>query len=271
MDSANSSSSAKALWLGKPFRLTANLTVPIHSWRTLRDLGIARYEILVKFYNRKSQIKSQINSVIVRRELSQEVSLIEASNSRKVRLIQSKEHTMKTLTFPGALAALLMMSTSAPFAFVPSANAALTVQLSATSEMMTNYYSSPINTLIAVGPDWLKKLPKVKDAISREVAEHLKNNYARGNRRDAWVEAVEARGTKLYLRAKVRHHHVWSGPLGKITMYDVTNTIETSFDPLNPGATLDNSRMCFNLAQQIGGGKICVSASNIVRIIVALL
>lgn len=178
---------------------------------------------------------------------------------------------MKTLTFSGTLAALLMMSISAPFAFMPSANAASTEQLSATSEMMTNYYSSPTDTLIAVGPDWLKKLPKVKDAISREIAEHLKNNYARGNRRDAWVEALEARGTKLYVRAKVRHHHVWNGTFGKVTMYDVTNTIETSFDPLNPDTTLDNSRMCFNLAPKIGGGKVCVSARNIVRIIVALL
>jgi hypothetical protein len=178
---------------------------------------------------------------------------------------------MKTLTFPGALTALLMMSTSAPFAFVPSANAALTVQLSATSEMMTNYYSSPINTLIAVGPDWLKKLPKVKDAISREIAEHLKNNYARGNRRDAWVEALEARGTKLYVRAKVRHHHVWNGPFGNVTMYSVTNTIETSFDPLNPSSTIDNSRMCFDLSPKIGGGKVCVSARNIAQMIVARL
>ncbi|MBD1889479.1 hypothetical protein [Coleofasciculus sp. FACHB-SPT9] len=179
---------------------------------------------------------------------------------------------MKTLTFPGTLTALLMMSISAPFAFTPSANAAPTEQPSATSEMMTNYYSLPTDTLIAVGPDWLKKLPKVKDAISREIAAHLKNNYARGNNKDAWVEALEARGTKLYVRAKVKHHQVWSGPFGKkVTVYSVTNTIETSFDPLNPNSTIDNSRMCFNLAPQIGGGKVCVSARNIVQIIVALL
>lgn len=123
---------------------------------------------------------------------------------------------------------------------------------------------------VSVAPNWTQRLPRVKETLSREIAEFLKSNYARGNRKDAWVEALEARGTKLYLRAKVRHHHAWKRPWGGFTtMYDVTNTIETTFDPLRPDQTLDGSRLCFNLAQQVGGGKICVSARDVVRIITA--
>jgi hypothetical protein len=185
---------------------------------------------------------------------------------------------MKRITISGAFAVLLMTSTAMSFALASSANSSPTAYsldsqsstLQKTSEKMADR-QTPIGTLISVGPDWMKKLPGVKDAISREVAAHLKNDVARGNRRDAWVEAIEARGSRLYMRAKVRHYHVWDSPLGKKTMYNVTNTVETSFDPLNPDATMDKSRLCFDLARQIGGGKVCASARDIVRIVVMFL
>jgi hypothetical protein len=185
---------------------------------------------------------------------------------------------MKKNTLFGALSVLFTTATAISFAVVSSANSSPTAYsldsqystLQKTSEKMAER-QTPIGTPISVGPDWMKKLPRVKDAISREVAAHLKNDVARGNRRDAWVEAIEARGSTLYMRAKVRHYHVWSSPVGKKTMYNVTNTIETSFDPLNPDATMDKSRLCFDLAKQIGGGKVCASARDIVRIVVMFL
>ncbi len=173
---------------------------------------------------------------------------------------------MKIFLLPGVLSILIMTATTAS-ALAPSSTNS-TGSLINSPDIMAS--SSPSAMLISVGPDWMQKLPRVKDTISREVAEFLKSNYARGNRKDAWVEVLEARGTRLYMRAKVRHHHAWKRPWGGFTtMYDVTNTIETTFDPLNQNQTLDGSRMCFDLAPQIGGGKVCASVRDVVRIIVA--
>lgn len=120
--------------------------------------------------------------------------------------------------------------------------------------------------LISVAPNWQAKLPKVKDSISTEIATFLKNNYAVGNERDASVEALEIRGSKLYMRAQIRSRQVTKVFGKKVVTYSLTNTVETSFDPLNPQATMDQSRLCFNKAPVIGGGKVCASASDIVRI-----
>ncbi|MEP0919774.1 hypothetical protein NC981_23390 [Leptolyngbya sp. DQ-M1] len=170
---------------------------------------------------------------------------------------------MKTFLLPTALIVLSM--TIAPArAFVSN------TEPTSSAPLTNPAFSS--QQLISVGPDWARKLPGVKDALSREIAEFLKNNYARGNRRDAEVEALAARGTRLYLRAKVRHHHVWRRPWGgSTTVYSVTNTIEATFDPLKPDQTLDGSRLCFNLAPQVGGGKVCVSGRDLVRIIIGKL
>lgn len=125
--------------------------------------------------------------------------------------------------------------------------------------------------IISVASNWKIKFPKVKDAIKGELEAHLKS-FARGNRGNASVEAIEVRGSKLYMRAKIRHHHVWKKPWGgSITVYSLTNTVETSLDPLNPNATIDKTRLCFDLAKQVGGGKVCVSADDIVRIMTILL
>ena len=109
-------------------------------------------------------------------------------------------------------------------------------------------------------------MPKVKDSISSEIAAFLKNNYAVGNEKDASVEALEVRGSKLYMRAQIRSRQVTKVFGKKVVTYSLTNTVETSFDPLNPQATMDQSRLCFNKAPVIGGGKVCASASDIVRI-----
>jgi hypothetical protein len=182
------------------------------------------------------------------------------------------EVTMKKFTVIGSFTVLLIASITGSFALVQSADASSTVRVSAHDSNMSATTISgqqSIGTLVSVvGPDWAAKLPSVKDAISREVAAHLKNNYARGNRRDAWVEALEARGSRLYMRAKVRHHHVTRVFRRDVTAYSVTNTIETTFDPLNPSGTMDQSRMCFDYPRVVGG-RACVSARDVVRIITA--
>ncbi len=121
--------------------------------------------------------------------------------------------------------------------------------------------------LISVTPNWQAKLPRVKDAINQEIATHLKQ-FAQGNEGDAWVEALQIRGATLYLRAKIRHRHVTKLPFGrKVTVYSLHNTVETSYNPLTPASTVDKSRLCFDKAAAIGGGKACVSGGTIVAII----
>ncbi|MCG6137619.1 MAG: hypothetical protein MET45_23790 [Nostoc sp. LLA-1] len=123
--------------------------------------------------------------------------------------------------------------------------------------------------IISTASNWKIKFPNVKDAIKGELEGYLQK-FARGNRGKASVEVLEVRGSKLYMRATIRHHHVWKKRwVGSVTVYSLTNTIETSLDPLNPNATLDKTRLCFDLAKQIGGGKVCVSAGDVVRIMIA--
>lgn len=126
-------------------------------------------------------------------------------------------------------------------------------------------------TLISATRDWQSKLPRVKDAVVGQLEGFLVQ-YAQGNRKEARVEALEARGVKVYMRAMIRHRQVTriSLPFGKsreVQTYSLTNTVETTFDPLNPKATLEGSRLCFNLAPVVGGGKVCASSGDIVRII----
>lgn len=178
---------------------------------------------------------------------------------------------MKKFTVIGSFTVLLIASITGSFALVQSADASSTIRVSAHDSNMSATTISgqqSIGTLVSVGPDWAAKLPRVKDAISREVAAFLKNNYARGNRGDASVEVLEARGARVYMRAKVRHHHVTRVLVRNVTAYSVTNTIETTFDPLNPSGTMDQSRMCFDYPRVVGG-RACVSARDVVRIITA--
>lgn len=124
--------------------------------------------------------------------------------------------------------------------------------------------------LISARPGWQSKLPRVQGVIVSELEGFLKQ-YAQGNEGSAGVEALEVRGAKVYMRAVIRHRQVTTfrllGKTRKVVTYSLTNTVETTFDPLNPTATLDRSRLCANLAPMLGGGKVCVSAGDVVRII----
>jgi hypothetical protein len=128
------------------------------------------------------------------------------------------------------------------------------------------------NKMIAIGPDWMQKFPRVKNLISNNLAEYLRSRYAQGNRKGANVEALEVRVNKIYMQANIHHEQRTDLPFGKhITTYAMDNKIETTFDPLNPDATLEKSRLCFVKGPQIGGGKICITAGDVVRIISASL
>lgn len=79
----------------------------------------------------------------------------------------------------------------------------------------------------------------------------------------------ELRGRTLYTKVWLKHHHVWDSPFGSVTMYDITSTVELSFDPLNPYATADKTSICVDLPPQVGGGSICKSVKEIIGIIIA--
>ncbi|MEA5551960.1 hypothetical protein VB713_13495 [Anabaena cylindrica UHCC 0172] len=173
---------------------------------------------------------------------------------------------MKRNTVYGAFSVLLITSTvmSLP---TPSLAKTLTL-LDYSNPDAANLLKTPTvnqKLMISVASNWKIKFPNVKDAIKGELEGYLQN-FARGNRGKSTVEALEVRGTKLYMRAKIRHYHVWKKFGSSVTVYSLTNTVETSLDPLNPNATLDKTRLCFDLAKQIGGGKACVSAGDVVRI-----
>ncbi|WP_143861761.1 hypothetical protein [Nostoc linckia] len=172
---------------------------------------------------------------------------------------------MKKITV-STLSALLMTSSALYFSLPSLANTASSLS----DSLKTPTVSQKL--IISVAPNWKDKFPKVKNAMIAELEGHLQK-LARGNRGKASVDVLEVRGAKLYIKATIRHHHVWKKPWpasGYVTVYSLTNTIETSFDPLNPTATLDKTRLCFNLAPKIGGGKVCVSAGDIVRIVALL-
>ncbi|BAY42280.1 hypothetical protein NIES2111_66760 (plasmid) [Nostoc sp. NIES-2111] len=172
---------------------------------------------------------------------------------------------MKINTVYGAFSVLLITSTVMS---LPIPSLAKTSSYSSNPATI-NLLDTPTvrqKLIISVAPNWQVKFPNVKDAIKGELEGYLQQ-FARGNRGEATVEALEVRGSNLYMRAKIRHHHTWKKPWGgRVTVYSLTNTIETSLNPLNPNATLDKTRLCFDLAQQIGGGKACVSAGDVVRI-----
>jgi|GEM_PF-2466777 hypothetical protein len=165
---------------------------------------------------------------------------------------------------------LLIASTIISLPLSPNASALNTPNFHSHSSVISEVSTSQ-RLLLSVAPNWKDKFPKVKDAIKGELEAHLKK-FARGNRGDASVEVLEIRGSKLYMQAKIKHKHVWKKPWGgSVTVYSLTNTIETSLDPLNPNATVDKTRLCFDLAQQVGSGKVCVSAGDVVRIMTVLL
>ena len=117
-----------------------------------------------------------------------------------------------------------------------------------------------------------ERLAAARTRIISEVERYVAHNYAQGNKGKAQVQALQLRGGKLYLKVWLRHHHVWNVPIiGRQTMYDITNTVEVSFDPLNPDRTVDRTRICVDLPPQVGGGAVCKSAAEIARLIVALL
>jgi hypothetical protein len=124
--------------------------------------------------------------------------------------------------------------------------------------------------LISIAPNWQVKFPKVQNATIEAVTAILKP-LAKGNDGDAWVEALEIRGTGVYLRAKIRHRQITRLPFGKkVTTYSLHNTVETSFDPLNPSSSVKNSHLCADNPPIIGG-KSCVSGSSVVEIITKFL
>jgi hypothetical protein len=166
---------------------------------------------------------------------------------------------------------LLITSTIVSLPLLPKASAFNAPNFPSEHSLIMSDASTSQRLLLSVAPNWKDKFPKVKDAIKGELEAHLKK-FARGNRGDASVEVLEVRGSKLYMQVKIRHKHVWKKPWGgSVTVYSLTNTVETSLDPLNPNATVDKTRLCFDLAQQVGGGKVCVSAGDVVRIMTVLL
>ncbi|MEH1827432.1 MAG: hypothetical protein V7L22_19055 [Nostoc sp.] len=171
---------------------------------------------------------------------------------------------MKNMKFTKAFSLLLMTSTVMSLSTLSSANALSNLSSSLETPIVSQ------KQIISVAPNWKSKFPNVRSAMIGELEAHLQK-FARGNKGKASVDVLEVRGIKLYIKATIRHHHVWKKPWGgNVTVYSLTNTIETSFDPLNPTATLDKTRLCFNLAPKIGGGKVCVSAGDIVSVVALL-
>ena len=160
---------------------------------------------------------------------------------------------MKRNTVSGAFSVLLITSTVMS---LPTLSLAKTLSNYSNPDA-ANFLETPTASqklIISVASNSKIKFPNVKDAIKGELEGYLEQ-FARGNSGKATVEALEVRGNKLYMRAKIRHHHTWKKPWGgRVTVYSLTNSIETSLDPLNPNATLDKTRLCFDLAKQIGGG-----------------
>lgn len=116
--------------------------------------------------------------------------------------------------------------------------------------------------LTPVRSGWQSRLPALRNKIIQELENQLKP-LARGNRGEVKIEELKVQGANLFIKVKVHHKHKPSG-LG--IPYSLQTWAEISYNPMNPNSA-SNIRLCFKLPDIVGGGKVCESATNIIRTI----
>ena len=121
--------------------------------------------------------------------------------------------------------------------------------------------------VLAQSRNWKSKLTSNRDAIIRELEGHL-GKMARGNKGNAKIEALRVEGTNLYVKAQINHKH---RPSGLGVPYSLSTSIETRYNPLNPRAALDGTKLCTRGPRLIGSPEMCVTAGQVVKIIAAFL
>jgi len=72
----------------------------------------------------------------------------------------------------------------------------------------------------------------------------------------------------LYVKVQINHKH---RPSGLGIPYSLPTSIETRYNPLNPRAALDGTRLCARGARRFGIPDVCVTAGQVVKIIAAFI
>ena len=121
--------------------------------------------------------------------------------------------------------------------------------------------------MLAQGRNWQSKLSSNRDAIIRELEGQLRY-LAKGNQGTVKIEALRVEGTNLYTKVQINHKH---RPSGFGVPYSLSTSVETRYDPLNPRAALNGTKLCTRGPRLIGSPEMCVTAGQVVKIIAGLL
>ncbi|WP_271254394.1 hypothetical protein [Pseudanabaena sp. Chao 1811] len=149
-----------------------------------------------------------------------------------------------------------LMTSSQPSLDIGSANLSLNPQ--------------PIR--VSVAPNWVSKLPSVRNRIIGELEGYLKK-LAQGNQGSAKIEALRIEGRDLYVKVLIHHKHKpkqqWGVPLG--IPYSLQTWIETRYNPLDNRSIGDRTKLCVRGPSVIGSPSLCVTAGEVRRIISSFL
>ncbi|MCA2535524.1 MAG: hypothetical protein IM553_14195 [Microcystis sp. M57BS1] len=139
------------------------------------------------------------------------------------------------------------------------------------SQIVGNFYDlrsvNDAPQVLAQSRNWKSKLASNRDAIIRKLEGDL-IFMARGNQRSVKIEALRVEGTNLYVKVQINHKH---RPTGLGIPYSLSTSIETRYDPLNPRAAMDGTKLCTRGPRIIGSPEMCVTAGQVVKIIAVFL
>ncbi|WP_428308068.1 hypothetical protein [Lacipirellula sp.] len=104
------------------------------------------------------------------------------------------------------------------------------------------------------------KLQKIRQELER-----LLQPLAQGNEGSVSLEKFDVDGTKVSFKARIRHKHVIKVLTQKVTAYAMTTHASGEFDVADPKSL--NVQACVDKPEVLGGGKLCVSLGDLVKLI----
>lgn len=100
------------------------------------------------------------------------------------------------------------------------------------------------------------------ESLELKLEQLLAKSLAQGNRGSANIANFNVDGASADYRVDIRHHQVFDAPIfGPVTVYDVTTTVQGTFNPFNP-ISIANTEICIDLppivAEVTGQPRACV-------------